>query len=285
MVGNWHQRMFPYPVLAAWTGDYEDSEFGVTAPDALLRNGSLIEINLRFRLTSEYLGQLIEVGDAQCMVEISCPKTFARHIRRVSLEDSLSLEADDYAEEMFITPLIISARPLDAFISREHASEWREHRPEGFSLPEAGILAIGNVVRVMIEETGVDSVIDLVSNSQVEGGLFHVELDGERIKIHVSPEDKERVEALRRRRSGADTGFTALFPSMYLSAVSEALRQLRDHQNSRWAFAMRVALERCGYGQVSIESVQEQSLVYAQRILDHPMNGFLDAALSREEDE
>ena len=285
MVGNWHQRMFPYPVLAAWTGDYEESEFGVSTHDALLRNGSLIEINLQLRLTSEYLDNLIAVGDAQCVVEISCPKTFARHTQSVSLEDNLSLKSGDYAEEMFITPLIVSARPLDGFISREHAAEWREHRPKGFSLPEAGILAIGNTVRVMIEETGVNSVIDLVSNSQVEDGIFHVELDGERIKIHVSPEDKERVESLRRRRGGADTGFSALFPSMYLSAVSEALRQLRDHQNSRWAFAMRVALERCGYGHVSIESVQEQSLVYAQRILEHPMNGFLDAALSREEDE
>ena len=152
-------------------------------------------------------------------------------------------------------------------------------------MPEAGVLAVGRVVRITIEETGVNSVIDLVGNTKVGDGMFHVELDGERIKIHVAPGDKERIESLRQRRAKSDTGFAGLFPSLYLSAVSEALRQLPEHQNARWAFAMRVALQRCGLDNVSPDLMQERSLVYAQQILDHPLSGFLEAATSREEDE
>ena len=143
----------------------------------------------------------------------------------------------------------------------------------------------GNVIRIAIEESGVNSVIDLVANIHVDDGIFQVELDGERIKIHVSPSDKERIESLRQRRGSDNAGFAGLHPSLYLSAVSEALRQLRDHENSRWAFAMRLALEKCGFGNVPGDSIAEQSLVYAQHILEHPISGFLDATTAREEEE
>ena len=144
---------------------------------------------------------------------------------------------------------------------------------------------MGNVVRITIEETGINSVIDLVANSQVDDGIFQIELDGERIKIHVAPNDKERIESLRQQRGRNETGFSGLYPSLYLSAVSEGLRQLNDHQNASWAFTMRLALEKCGLGGVSADLIAEQSLVYAQHILEQPMSGFLDAATSREEEE
>lgn len=285
MVGTWHQRTFPYPLLASWTGDYNDCEFGINAPHATLRNGSLIDVDLKLKLTSDYLGGLIEQGDAQYVVEVSCPKTFARSTQTVAAVERLELKAEDYAEELYLTPYIVSSTLLDNFVSNEHTPEWREHRPDGFTIPEAAVLAVGNVVRITIEETGVNSVIDLVANRQVEDGVFHVELGGERIQIHVALSDKEQIESLRQHRTRGDSGFAALFPSLYLSAVSEALRQLREHQNSRWAFAMRSAIERCGLGNVSAELIEERSLVYAQQILDHPMSGFLESATSREEDE
>ena len=213
MVGTWHQRTFPYPLLATWTGDYQGCEFGLSEPRATLRNGNLIEVHLDFRLTSEFLGDLIDKGDAQYVVEVACPKTFIRFTRAVSAEVRLELEAGDYAEELFLTPQVVSSVPLADFITDEHTPEWCEHRPEGFNVPEAGVLAVGRVVRITIEETGVNSVIDLVGNTKVGDGMFHVELDGERIKIHVAPEDKERIESLRQRRAKSDTGFAGLFPS------------------------------------------------------------------------
>ena len=91
MVGTWHQRTFPYPLLATWTGDYQGCEFGLSEPRATLRNGNLIEVHLDFRLTSEVLGDLIDKGDAQYVVEVACPKTFTRFTRAVSAEIRLEL--------------------------------------------------------------------------------------------------------------------------------------------------------------------------------------------------
>lgn len=281
----WHQRALPYPLLAGWTGDYRDREFGFSETQATLRNGASIEIKLKLQLNSDYLHGLVDNGKAQYVVDVSCPKTFLKQTQTVSSVDIVNLNAEDCAEDIFLTPQIVASAPLNSFISDEHAPEWCEHRPDGFSIPEASLLAVGNVVRIAIEETGINSVIDLVANLHVADGIFQVELEGERIKIHVSPSDKERIESLRQRRGSDNAGFAGLYPSLYLSAVSEALRQLRDHENSRWAFAMRLALEKCGFGNVPADSIAEQSLVYAQHILEQPISGFLDAATAREEEE
>ena len=62
---------------------------------------------------------------------------------------------------MLITPYVVSTRAIEGFTSSEHASEWRGHRPEGFSIPTAGILAVGNNMRIVLENSSVRSVIDL----------------------------------------------------------------------------------------------------------------------------
>ena len=287
MVGNaWHQRTFPYPLLASWTGDYEDCDFGIDDSRVTLRSGAEIDIKLQFRLTSDYLADLIDNDEAGYAVAVSCPKTFAQTTCQLEGNTpSLLLRAPDYSEEIYLTPYIVSLTALQGFSSDEHMQEWRLYRPDGFTVPEAGILAVGNIVRVTVEDVGVHSVIDLVADSNIEKGLFHVELGYERIKIHVEPGDKESIEALRRRKA-KDTGYEGLFASLYLSAVAEALREMPQYAHTRWAFAMRIALERHGISGPNIaEIVDGQELKYAQMILENPMSGFLEAALNREDEE
>ena len=286
MLGNaWHQRMFPYPLLASWTGDYVNRDFRLEGTKARLLSGAEITVQMKFRLTSEYLSDLIQSGFAQYAVTVSCPKTFAQTTHQLGEQDSLLLKASDYTERIQITPYIVSTRAIEGFMSREHAAEWREHRPKGFNIPEAGILAVGNITEVTIENAGVNSVIDLVADPNVDAGLVNVELGDQRIKIHVAPEDKMKIEALRQRKSLKDTGYAGLFASLYLAAVSEAIRQLSHHQDTRWAFAIGNALERCGVSYISdSEKVADQSLKYAQMILEHPMSGFLEAATGREDE-
>ena len=135
---TWHQRMLPYPLLAPWTEDYENSSFGVDVPEAVLNNGRQVKIDLVFRLYSEALLNLIEKDEAKYAVEVSCPRTFVRSTHVTSERDTLLLGASDYDEEILITPYVVSTRALQEFRSSEHALEWRDHRPEGFNVPTAG---------------------------------------------------------------------------------------------------------------------------------------------------
>ena len=281
---TWHQRLLPYPLLAPWTEDYEDSSFGVDVPEAVLNNGRQVKVDLVFRLYSDTLGGLIENNEARYAVEVSCSRTFVRSTHVTSERDTLLLDASDYDEEILITPYVVSVGALEEFRSSEHASEWREHRPEGFSIPTAAILAVGNNTRIVLEDSGVSSVIDLIANSNVSEGTFDVQLDDERIKIHVPFAEKEKIEAVRTRR-GTNVEFTALFPGLYLHAVAEALRNLPEHENTRWAFTMRNALDRSGHGSVDAELLRNHALRYAQDLMDQPMGVLLTAAMNSEEED
>ena len=276
--------MLPYPLLAPWTEDYEDAEFRVDVPEAVLNTGRRVRIKLVFRLSSNSLRDLISKCDAKYAVEISCPRTLVRSTHEVLEQDELVLKADDYTEEILLTPYVVSTGVLDGFRSPEHASEWRDHKPEGFNVPTAGILAVGNTTRVILEDSSINSVIDLVANSKVAEGTFHVQLDEERIKIHVPSAEKEKIEAVRTRR-GSSVEFAALFPGLYLHAVSEALRNLPENGNTRWAFTIRNALDRSGRGGVDAEMLKNDALRYAQDLMEQPVGSFLKAAMNSEEEE
>ena len=280
---TWHQRMLPYPLLAPWTEDYEDCSFGVNVPEAVLNNGREVRVDLVFRLHSDTLRGLIERDEARYAVEVSCPRTFVRSTHQAFEQDELVLEAGDYVDEILLTPYIVSTRVLEEFRSPEHASEWRDHRPDGFSVPIAGILAVGNSTRIILEDSGVSSVIDLVANSNVPEGTFNVQLDDERIKIHVPVAEKEKIEAVRTRR-GSRVEFAALFPGLYLHAVAEGLRNLSEHQ-TRWAFTIRNALESAGHGDVDAELLGNDALRYAQELMEQPVGAFLTAAMSSDEED
>ena len=280
---TWHQRLLPYPLLAPWTEDYENSSFGVDVPGAVLNNGRQVKVDLVFRLYSDTLRGLIENDEARYAVEVSCPRTFVRSTHVASEQDALLLDASDHDEEILLTPYIVTTIALEEFRSTEHASEWRDHRPEGFSVPPSGILAVGNNTRIILGDGGVSSVIDLIANPNVPDGTFDVQLDNERIKIHVPVAEKEKIEAVRTRR-GSSVEFAALFPGLYLHAVTEGLRNLSEHGNTRWAFTIRNALDRSGHGGVDTELLKNDALRYAQGLMEQPVGVFLTAATSSDEE-
>ena len=280
----WYQRLLPYPLLAPWTEDYKDAAFGVDVPEAVLNNGRQIKISLLFRLSANSIRDLLDNGKAKYALEVRCPKTFVSNTQEALAQDELLLEAGDFAEEVLLTPYVVSTCRLEEFTSLEHAQEWRDNRPEGFSIPTAGILAVGNTTRVVLEDSGVNSVIDLVANPGVAAGTFHVQLDEERIKIHVPIVEKETIEAVRKRR-GSGVEFTGLFPGLYLHAVAEALRNFTEHEDTRWAFTLRNALEKCGHGGIDMDLLKADALKYAQELMGQPVGAFLTAAIRSEEEE
>lgn len=283
-MSTWHGRMFPYPLLAPWTDDYEEpSSFGVEVPEAVLNNGRKIKVELAFQLLSVALHRLINSNEAGYAVEVSCPRTFARATHMTEERQTLVLDASEYDEELLLTPYLVSKGDIDGFTSVEHASEWRTHRPGGFSVPTAGILAVGHTTRITLEDSSVNSVIDLVSNPRVPDGSFTVELDDDRIKIHVPEPEKAKIEAVRNRRTSVE--FAALYPGLYLHAVAEAIRNLPDHGDTRWAFTIRDALDRSGYGNVDNEILSSDALRFAQILMEQPVGGFLAEALRSDEED
>lgn len=281
---TWNSREIPYPLLAPWTDDYGDKEFRAVVPHAILNNGKDISLTIKYQLTSQYLLDLISAGKAHYLALVSCSKTSIRFAYPSTQDEDVHvLDATDYSESIELRPYIATAENINGFASDEHAPEFGLFKRGGFDIPPASILAVGEPSRVTLEEgDSPNSVVDLVSNPKIDDGRFEVDLTDHRIKVYVSPNDKNQIEAIRERdREMTGSEMATLFPSIYLCAVTEALRNLSEHPEARWVRTMRESIAKHNIN-VDDEELKDNALSHAQTLMDRPV-GRLLKAFDREE--
>ncbi len=281
---HWNNRLFPYPLLAGWTDDYGDRNFRVKLEGTLSAKRK-INLGIHFECGSEFLKRLVSEKRAQYALVVSCPATAARVVIPSPFETTLyDLDADDYTKELSSIPYIVSTDELRGFASDEHAAEFREAVPDGFTVAEGGILAAGVTVRTPLEaEADAASVIDLVADDKVPVGGMSVDLDNERIRIALSREDTARVEALR-QKSPHSREMALLFSSLYLPTVSEAIRALPDYPGYRWTVVLENALRKKGIDPGD-EALRDDAFSHAQKILEFPIGRALIAFTDSEDGE
>ena len=280
---TWNDRLLPHPLLAPWTDDFPEASFEAQVPHAVINNGKQLNLTIKYHLTSQSLRALIAEGQAHYLSVVACGKTFSRNSYPSDQEDDLCiLDAQDYSEELKLTPYVVAKQRIEGFVSAELAEEITYIKPDGFDIPIGSILAVGNSTEIELEAGGSPfAVIDLVSDTSVDKGIFKVGLDDNRIKVYMAPEDKDRIEALRQHGEHS-WEMAVLFPSIYLHAIAEAIRSLAEYPEKRWSRTMRKVLERHNIS-ADDEELRSNALTYSQTLMERPV-GTLMTALSREED-
>ena len=274
---SWNERFIPYPVLTPSNDDYNSSRFELLVNEPV-RSGGMLNIPFELEVSSGSLKELISKSKAQYVIQTSCIKTVARGTYNTFLNaDTLVLSDGDYSDTLTLTPYILAVDEISNFKSDEHTPEWRLYHPEGFEIEEAGILAVGNDVEITLSPDSIGSVIDLVAMPRVEG-MFDVDLDGEHIVISVSMEDKQRIDVMR-KQSERELAHAALFPGLYLHAITSAIQAVSDYEDRRWAQTILNQLEDKGI-RADRETLQAQSLHYAQLLMEQPLAKHLDAAFA-----
>ena len=271
----WRQRLLPYPLLSDDTDDYPQSGFSCQVRSSVLSNGEVINLTLEYLLNSETLQSLIAQGEADYAVQTTCVRTYSRdlHLSGQNRQHYLSLPAENYADDIVVTPYIITIKPVSDFQAPEHNPEIRELKPEGFDLPRGAILAVAASKRVIIKETNTHSVIDLVANPATKPGLYELDFNSDRIKIYVNPVDKAVLERVR-SQTNSKMGQAALISAFYLNVVTQALHCFQDHPESLWSQSIQSALERYKIDN-DAESIRRNAPHYAQIILEAPIGRLL----------
>lgn len=282
---TWNPRYLPYPLLAPWNDDYGDHAFGASMPhEAVLSSNAEISFTIKYNLTSPYLRKLIDEEKANYVALITCAKTSSRNAYPSNQDEDVHvLDANDYTEEIRLFPYVVAMKRINEFAAGEHAEEFKQFKPNGFDIAPASILAIGKENRITLTENDTPySIIDLVSNPKIENGAFDINWDEQRIKIQVSPDDKKRIEAIR-KKGNADAERATLFPAIYLHAVTEALRKLSECPDSGWTSSIRQSLEKLDIA-ADDEELKNNALKYAQQLLENPVGKLLTAFANKEED-
>ena len=281
---QWNHRLFPYPLLARWNDDYGERTFGARL-EGIQSNKRKINLGIEFINGSEYLTGLVAEGSALYILVVSCPATAAREVITSPFETTIyELDATEFSKELQSTPYIVATKKLTCFMSDEHAFEFTHAVPVGFDVPAGSILAAGVSIRTPLEGDGdAASVIDLIQSDRVPEHELVVELDQERIKIVLNPTDRARVEKLRELPE-TSREMSLLYSALYLPTVAEAVRNLPDYVDRRWAVVLRGALEKHDID-VDNDRVKEEAFKHAQVLLNLPIGRSLAAFADAEDGE
>ena len=282
---GWNSRQMPHPLLAPWSYDYhEESRFTATVPAAVLTGNGIINLHIQYDLCSPMLADLIDQGKARYVALLACAHTFTRESYPTEYpEQHLALKAGDYADTLVFTPHICAVADLKGFASQEHSPEYRDVRPQGFDIPLAAILAIGDTTAISLEANkNPYSVIDLVSDESTRAGRFDIRLDQDRIKIHLSPADQASME-IYRSRGAYSPELVSLFSGVYLHAVTEAIRALPAHSTKKWQESIRRSLQNHGINEKD-EPLKQDAWRHAQTIMGNPL-GHLLTVFAKHDDE
>ena len=270
---TYNRRDLPHPTLKPSGSDYEAGIVFRAEPAAIRRSAQSgnITIALKYRLNSTVLQELIGTGQAHYRTLTECVATKLRESHR-SNEDvhTIRLDAKEYRGQVLIKPFVVASQAIDKMASDDWAVAARGLLPNGTSVPNGAILAIGAEKSFETDKTtDLESYVEITPSQTIERGRFNVDLSGQRIVILINPDDKPDIDRIRHD----EDSLQLLFPSMYQRAIEEAVRLHRkdEHTDKRWAARISDKLNEYDLVVDQPEILEASSLDYAQQIMENPL--------------
>lgn len=282
---SFRNRNLGYPLLTPAPLDYTGGSFDIAKPEAL-RNSGGVSLKISYQLESAYLNGLVAQGDAAFQTLIEAGAAFLRETTPPTAlpVQQHTLDLGRYAGAVEMQPFLTATRQITGFICDEHHQEFREIQPEGFTIEPAMILAVGKIHAVDLDETAnASSVVDFQPRPEVERGQFQIDWQSPNIIVYLSPDDFQPMQGAV-LDSPYESRRQVLWPSLYLLALIEGIRNLPEGRESgyAWTAAFERALRQSEIDPENAEDLDENALQYAQKIIyrqekNYPLGLMLDA--------
>lgn len=256
---------FAHPILSPHTEDYGDRTFDITLDVEESPDTGTIRIEGRCTLDDPSVRKLIDTEQARIGVVVECLETYYQRFFPAQLS-SFTLEFDqgELRGRVAVQAVIAATADNVRLASGSIAEDYPDH---------TRVVGTGDVVAVSTIhsfEAGLDkllpmeSIFHLVSNEQVEEGIFHVGLDNEAIRIEVHPQLYATIYGLR-----GTSMRDILLPSLFLPVVMSALDAMRNpgYEAHRWH---RVIEARCSHEGITIDAGTDLAFA-GQKLLDAPL--------------
>lgn len=259
--------LMPHPVLRPDGADYR-AGLGFDmflAADTQYTLDDEIHVRLRFDLESRFLRKLIQSKKARIIVVVKCARTYERSVHAIDdTKHTLKLPHGLYADKIFLSPHISATEPIKSFKSSEHHAEFSGME---INLPAGAILARGHDMVLTIDSLQtLSAAIHLMTNNDLEKGEFRVDVEEDHIKISMHEETHRGVASLRK------TDPRALYPSVYLAALTHAIQNIEKDRDRKWQESLIKTLEKNGICTDDEEGLRRNAYAYAQKLLKYPVN-------------
>jgi len=263
-------RSFSHPVVAPYSDDYLNNEFGF---DSFGVRGDGIDYHLayEFVLADEGLKELIRLGGASYAILVEASGIFYREIFTAVESGRVKLCGSSISGKVECIPLVIASKDFDGF-SPDKIHE--DYSGASFDIKNGDVLAIGPVQRFKAEKEydpleRMDSIMQVIMQQDVQDGKMEVDLFSHRITVHMSSVDYE----IYTRQMGYAATRPLLLQTIAMPALVQAIEELK-HLNAgkgeeefRWQTVLFRKMKAMG-----IDSSDERGSVYiAGLLLEGPL--------------
>lgn len=259
---NHESVLMPHPILRLVNSDYGDDEsFDMEKARARLLGGHVV-IEASFELSCRRLEEMIDGGQASFFVLVQCSETSYRCADTTrERKIAITIKSDDLSGKMTLTPYVIASSEVPRFGTAQYDEDLNIG---GEDIPLGSILAVGRSQEVEIDDIGpLHSALHLTSNDKIEPGKYVIGVEGERIVVEMEHSTYEAVTRIRKN------GNDLLYSSVYQPAIEHAIREMENHDGSKWVAVLKKTLSEHG---IEIDdTTPKRAHEHAQTLLGKPL--------------
>ena len=259
--------LLPHPIIKPGGFDYnENCHFNMEIKQAMTLDGN-IHVEMSYDLASSTINDLIKKEKARFFITLKCVKTHQR-ITRSSIDTFMiwDIPISDCVDKINITPYVATTEEISSFHSKEHDDEIQQMIPNGVDLPAGAILAVGKSHEITIDSIEkIQAAIKIIQNKELEMRTYAINTNSDYLNIEMHPNTQNSIRNIHNK------SVELLYPSIYLAAIEQAIRDMEECKDRKWAQALHKTLVKHNI-EINYEKLQEEANKHAQTILNKPLD-------------
>jgi hypothetical protein len=260
------RKSFPHPVLAEYNNDYDGVAFQASA--RLNKAGPHLEFEVQYTLSDPSLLDLIEHGQAAYVSVVKCPTTYYRQaFVTQGTEYKHQFEQGELQSQVDICPFIVSKVRIEDFRSPYFNEEYGDM---AFDIQPGTVIAVNEpkVYYCDLPELRFGSIFELVVVPTISEGMFNVSLEGPKIAVQISKNQKARIDVGLQDPQTQEFVLMSVFLPTLMHVLSAVKANADEYIESKWYRALLLKLESMGK---EIQDIPDDCLPLAQELFGNPL--------------
>lgn len=233
-----------------------------------------IKLKVELKLQCPGMESLLESGQLQALVRVTCSKTSKRKPVFIAINSvsEISLDKNLFAEKINLEPWIVAANDIETYKLAEFNKNY--FGEVAFKLKKGNILATAEGFDVILDKVTTSNMSGIVNIAK--GDKFQVHYADNNdidpsiaglITIYLPDKEFDCYKQLRDNKFKKCGVESYLLSSLVMPVIAEAVSKIEDDEyaDTEWANVIGDALNKRG---INIEEAEESSLELANLIFD-----------------